>query len=156
MSEPVLAGKIAIITGAGGGIGRATCVAFAAAGAKIVSLDIDLAAAEKTAAACGTDGLALHCDVTSEAEIGSVTAAILAKFGAIHILVNAAATDDPNGTILDISADAWLRVLAVNVTGAFLISWAVLPAMIAAGGGSVIHIASQLARVVAWPAGSIS
>jgi len=64
-------------------------------------------------------------------------------------LVNAAATDDRNGTILDISADEWLRVFAVNVTGAFLMSRAVLPTMVGAGGGSIIHIASQLGRVAA-------
>ncbi len=149
MSEPILAGKAAVVTGGGGGIGRAICVTFAAAGAKIACLDVDLAAAEKTAAGCGPDALALRCDVSSEAETRSVTAAIVDKFGAIHILVNAAATDDPNGTILEISVDAWSRVLAVNVTGAFLMSRAVLPAMIAAGGGSVIHIASQLGRVAA-------
>src|SRR5262249_45561239 len=102
MSDSVLAGKTAIVTGGGGGIGRATCMAFAAAGAKVACLDIDLAAAKKTAAACGAAALALRCDVSSEAETRSVTAAIVAKFGAIHILVNAAATDDPNGTILDI------------------------------------------------------
>lgn len=149
MSETILAGKAAVVTGGGGGIGRAICVAFAAAGAKIACLDVDLAAAEKTAAACGPDALALHCDVSSEAETRSVTATIIDKFGAIHILANAAATDDPNGTILETSADAWSRVLAVNITGAFLMSRAVLPAMIAAGGGSVIHIASQLGRVAA-------
>jgi NAD(P)-dependent dehydrogenase (short-subunit alcohol dehydrogenase family) len=149
MSEPILAGKTAIVTGGGSGIGRAISVALAVAGAKVACLDIDLTAAQKTAAACGADALALRCDVSSEAETRSVTAAVLSKFEAIHILVNAAATDDPNGTILDLSADAWSRVFAVNVTGAFLMSRAVLPTMIAAGGGSVIHIASQLARVAA-------
>ncbi len=148
MSEPILAGKAAVVTG-GGGIGRAICVTFAAAGAKIACLDVDLAAAEKIAAACGPDALALRCNVRSESETRSVTAAIIDKFGAIHILVNAAATDDPNGNILETSADAWSQVLAVNITGAFLMSRAVLPAMIAAGGGSVIHIASQLGRVAA-------
>ena len=149
MSEPMLTGKTAIVTGAGGGIGRAICLAFASAGAKVACLDIDLAAAEKTAAACGTEAMALRCDVSSETETRDAAAATVSRFGAVHILVNAAATDDRNGTILDITAEEWSRVLAVNVTGAFLMSRAVLPSMIAAGGGSIIHIASQLGRVAA-------
>jgi NAD(P)-dependent dehydrogenase (short-subunit alcohol dehydrogenase family) len=78
-----------------------------------------------------------------------VSDAVGSRFGAIHILVNAAATDDPNGSILDISAEQWSRVFAVNVMGAFLMSRAVLPMMIAANGGSIIHIGSQLGRVAA-------
>ena len=68
-------------------------------------------------------------------------------FGRIDILVNAAATDDPNGTVIEIEPAVWTRVFAVNVMGAYLMSRAVLPAMIAAGGGNIIHIASQLGRV---------
>jgi NAD(P)-dependent dehydrogenase (short-subunit alcohol dehydrogenase family) len=149
MSDRLLTGRIAIVTGGGGGIGQAICVAFARAGAKLVCLDIDVAAAEKTATACGADNLALRCDVSSQADTKAAAAAAASKFGGIHILVNAAATDDRNGTILDITIDEWLRVLSVNLTGAFLMSRAVLPAMIAGGGGSIIHIASQLGRVAA-------
>ena len=149
MSELALAGKTSIVTGAGGGIGQAICLTFAAAGAKVACLDIGLAAAEKTAAACHFEALALRCDVSSEVETRTAVAKTVSRFGLVHILVNAAATDDRNGTILDISADEWARVFAVNVTGAFLMSRAVLPTMIVAGGGSIIHIASQLGRVAA-------
>jgi len=149
MSEPILAGKTSIVTGAGSGIGRAICLTFVRAGAKVACLDINLAAVEEIAAACGPEALALHCDVSNEAETKAAAAAAVSRFGAVHVLVNAAATDDRNGTILDISADEWSQVLAVNVTGAFLMSRAVLPTMIAAGGGSIIHIASQLGRVAA-------
>jgi len=149
MGASMLTGKTAIVTGAGGGIGRAICLAFASAGAKVACLDIDLAVAEKTVAACGAGALALRCDVSNETATRDAAAATITRFGPVHILINAAATDDRNGTILDITPEEWSRVFAVNVTGAFLMSRAVLPSMIAAGGGSIIHIASQLGRVAA-------
>ena len=149
MSEKMLARKVAVVTGAGNGIGRAICLTFAQAGAKLACLDLDEAAAGETMAACSYDALALRCDVSSEADTKAAAAAVLERFGAIHVLVNAAATDDRNGTILDIDAQEWSRVFAVNVMGAFLMSRAVLPSMIANGGGSIIHIASQLGRVAA-------
>src|SRR5262249_7705466 len=111
------------------------------------ALDVQRAADEKAVAACATEGLVLRCEVSNEAETTTAAAATVSRFGAVHILVNAAATDDRNGTILDISVDEWSRVFAVNVTGAFLMSRAVLPPMIAAGGGSIIHGAAQLGRV---------
>jgi NAD(P)-dependent dehydrogenase (short-subunit alcohol dehydrogenase family) len=149
MTAKMLARKVAVVTGAGNGIGRAICLAFAQAGAKLACLDLDEAAAGETMAACSYDALALRCDVSSEADTKAAAAAVLERFGAIHVLVNAAATDDRNGTILDIDAQEWSRVFAVNVMGAFLMSRAVLPSMIANGGGSIIHIASQLGRVAA-------
>ena len=75
-----------MVTGAGGGIGR-----VASAGAKVACLDIDLAAAEKTAGASGNEAIAQHCDVSSETETRDAAAATISKFKAVHILVNAAA-----------------------------------------------------------------
>ena len=147
-----LAGKSAVVTGAGNGIGRAISLAFAQAEANVACVDIDAKAAEATAAAAANKGvtaLAVRCDVADEADVGAAVKAILQKFPAIHILVNGAAGYDPNGTVLDLSLSDWSRVFAVNVGGAFLMSRAILPAMIAAGGGSVIHIASQLGSVAA-------
>jgi 3-oxoacyl-[acyl-carrier protein] reductase len=135
MSAPMLTGKTAMVTGAGGAIGRA----FASASAKVACLDIDLAAAEKTAGASGNEAIAQHCDVSSEIETRDAAAATISKFKAVHILVNAAATDDRNGTILDITAEERSRLVVVNVTGAFLVSRAVLPSMIAAGGQHYSH-----------------
>jgi len=150
MTSVDLIGKVAVISGAGSGIGRAIARAFASAGAAVMCLDIDRGAAEETAQAITSAGgraLARQCDVSQEADTHAAAEAARSAFGAIHVLVNAAATDDPNGSVLDISPDDWSRVFAVNVMGAFLMSRAVLPAMIAAGGGSIIHIASQLGRV---------
>jgi NAD(P)-dependent dehydrogenase (short-subunit alcohol dehydrogenase family) len=147
-----LAGKSAVVTGAGNGIGRAITLAFAQAEANVACVDIDAKAAEATAAAAASKGvtaLAVRCDVADEADVEAAAKAILQKFPAIHILVNGAAGYDPNGTVLDLSSSDWSRVFAVNVGGAFLMSRAILPAMIAAGGGSVIHIASQLGSVAA-------
>jgi NAD(P)-dependent dehydrogenase (short-subunit alcohol dehydrogenase family) len=147
-----LAGKSAVVTGAGNGIGRAIALAFAQAEANVACIDIDAKAAEATAAATANKGvkaLAVRCDVADEADVGAAAKAILQKFPAVHILVNGAAGYDPNGTVLDLTVSDWNRVFAVNVGGAFLMSRAILPAMIAAGGGSIIHIASQLGSVAA-------
>jgi NAD(P)-dependent dehydrogenase (short-subunit alcohol dehydrogenase family) len=136
------------VTGAGSGIGRAIVLAFAEAGAAVACVDIDAAAATATcdAAASGRT-LPLAGDVSREADATAAVTATVDAFGAIHVLVNAAAATDPNGSVLDLSRADWDRVFAVNVTGAFLMSKAALRAMIAAGGGSIIHIASQLGRV---------
>jgi NAD(P)-dependent dehydrogenase (short-subunit alcohol dehydrogenase family) len=147
-----LAGKTAIVTGAGNGIGQAIALAFAEAGASVACVDLDAPAAEATASAVtksGVEALSVRCDVGVEADVEAATKAILHKFSAVHVLVNGAAGNDPNGTVLDLTLSDWNRVFAVNVGGAFLMSRALLPAMIAAGGGSIIHIASQLGSVAA-------
>jgi NAD(P)-dependent dehydrogenase (short-subunit alcohol dehydrogenase family) len=146
-----LQGKNAVVTGAGAGIGRAIALAFAQAGANVACIDLDGAAAEQTAravvAASGQRTIAVSCDVGVETDVEAAAQKVLAEFPALHVLLNGAAGYDPNGTVLDLSLEAWNRVMAVNVGGAFLMSRAFLPAMIAAGGGSIIHIASQLGSV---------
>lgn len=147
-----LKGKTAVVTGAGNGIGRAIALAFAQAGADVVCVDLDAQAAGATAATIANEGgraMPVHCDVASEAEVDRAVKTILAEFSAVHILVNGAAGYDPNGTVLELSLSEWNQVFAVNVGGAFLMSRAILPAMITAGGGSIIHIASQLGSVAA-------
>ena len=150
MTNPALNGKVAIVTGAGNGIGRAIATLFASAGASVLCVDINSTKAEETArmiTRASGHGLAKSCDVSVEADARAAAETAQSAFGTIHILVNAAATDDPNGTVLDIEPTEWMRVFAVNVMGAYLMSRAVLPTMIAAGGGNIIHIASQLGRV---------
>ncbi len=147
-----LAGKSSVVTGAGNGIGRAIALAFGEAGASVACVDLDAQAAEATASAVAKSGVAtlsVRCDVGNEADVETATKAILHKFPAVQLLVNGAAGNDPNGTVLDLTLSDWNRVFAVNVGGAFLMSRAILPAMIAAGGGSIIHIASQLGSVAA-------
>jgi len=150
MTAHSLAGKTAIVTGSGNGIGRAIATAFAQAGAAVACMDLDHAAAAATANEIVTGGgqaMAIAGDVSREADTRAVAAAVRDAFGATHILVNGAAGHDPNGDVLEIAPDDWDRVFAVHVRGAYLMSRAVLPDMIAAGGGSIIHIASQLGRV---------
>ena len=91
--------------------------------------------------------LALAADVSSEAETLAAVGAVVARWGAVHVLVNGAAPYDPAGTVLELPPAEWERVFAVQVRGAYLMSRAVLPSMIGAGGGSIIHIASQMGRV---------
>lgn len=147
-----LKGKNAVVTGAGAGIGRAVALAFARAGANVACIDLDGGAAEVTSREIGKLGqraIAVTCDVGREDDVKAAAAKVLAEFKAVHVLLNGAAGHDPNGTVLDLSLADWNHVMAVNVGGAFLMSRAFLPAMIAAGGGSIIHIASQLGSVAA-------
>lgn len=144
----VLAGRVAVITGAAGGIGSAIARLFAASGARVACIDLSApgAVAQAIRAASG-DAIALSADVSREADTLRAAAAVEAEWGPAQVLVNGASPDDPSGSVLELAPAKWERVFAVHVTGAYLMSRAVLPGMIAAGGGSIIHIASQLGRV---------
>ncbi|WP_216851224.1 SDR family NAD(P)-dependent oxidoreductase, partial [Acidisphaera sp. L21] len=145
MSNPLI-GQVAVVTGAGGGIGGAIALAFANAGARVAC--VDLAAPETIIASLpDTMGLALAADVSVEADTLRAAAAAIAVWGRIDVLVNGASPDDPDGDVLALDPADWARVFAVHVTGAYLMSRAVLPAMIAGGAGSIIHIASQMGHV---------
>lgn len=135
-----LNGKAAIVTGAGGGIGGAISHAFAKAGARVARLDLKFPEA--------LDGaLDIPCDVSSEADTRGAVERAAQAFGGLHVLVNCAAMSDPTATVLDLDLAAWNRVFAVNVGGAYLMSRWAIPHLAAAGGGSIIHIASQLGTV---------
>jgi NAD(P)-dependent dehydrogenase (short-subunit alcohol dehydrogenase family) len=134
-----LQGKSAIVTGAAGGIGGAIVRAFRDAGAKAAGVDLDAAKVKAD--------LAIACDVSSESETRAAVERVAHAFGGLHILVNAAATRDPTATVTDLDLAAWNRVFAVNVGGAYLMSRFAIPHMVRAGGGSIIHIASQLGTV---------
>jgi NAD(P)-dependent dehydrogenase (short-subunit alcohol dehydrogenase family) len=145
-----LDGRTALVVGAGSGIGRAIAQAFAGVGAVVGCVDHSAAGAQATAqdiVAGGGKAESITCDVTNEAEVNAAVARFVATFGAPRVLVNGASADDLTGTIVDLPLSEWNKVLAVNLTGPYLMSRAVLPHMIAAGGGSIIHIASQMGRV---------
>ncbi len=145
-----LTGKVALVSGAGGGIGRAICLAFAQAQAALACCDINAASAEESAHVARNAGgraIAQPCDVSVQAQTEAAAAAAHRAFGRVDILVSGAAPHDPSGTVPETSLADWDRVLAVNLTGSFLLSRAALPYMIEGGGGSIIFIASQLGRV---------
>jgi NAD(P)-dependent dehydrogenase (short-subunit alcohol dehydrogenase family) len=142
--------KVAIVVGAANGIGRATALAFAAAGAAVVCADVEEPGAKTTAAeleANGARALPLRLDVTDAGSCRAAVAATLQRFGGLDVLLYGAADSDRTATVLELEEAEWDRVIQVNLTGAFLMVRAALPPMIARGGGSVILIASQLGRV---------
>ena len=142
--------KTAIVVGAANGIGRATALAFAAAGAAVACADIEEPGAKATAVEIDEGGgraLPVHLDVTDGASCRAAVAATVARFGGLDVLLYGAADSDRTATVLEMDEAAWDRVIRINLTGAFLMVKAALPAMIAGGGGSVILIASQLGRV---------
>ncbi|MFZ3236282.1 MAG: SDR family oxidoreductase [Stellaceae bacterium] len=145
-----LSGKAALVSGAAAGIGRAIATAFAEAGAAVACCDIDLAGAQETARhieQAGGRAFGQGCDVASESDTLAAAAAVNDAFGRLDILVSGAAPQDAGGTVVETSLAEWERVVAVNLTGSFLLCRATLPLMIAGGGGSIILIASQLGRV---------
>jgi NAD(P)-dependent dehydrogenase (short-subunit alcohol dehydrogenase family) len=147
-----LDGKSAIVVGAANGIGRATALAFAAAGAAVACADVEAAGAKTTAADIEKSGgraMPVHLDVTQSAGCRAAVAATAERFGGVDVLLYGAADHDRTATVLELDEAAWDRTISINLTGAFLMAKATIPAMIARGGGSVILIASQLGRVAA-------
>ena len=145
-----LDGKSAMVVGAANGIGRATALAFAAAGAGVTCADVETAGAKTTAADIETGGgqaMAVHLDVTDSASCRAAVGAALERFGGVDVLLYGAADNDRTATVLELDEAAWDRVVRINLTGAFLMVKATIPAMVTRGGGSIILIASQLGRV---------
>jgi NAD(P)-dependent dehydrogenase (short-subunit alcohol dehydrogenase family) len=145
-----LIGKAALISGAGGGICRAIAVAFAQAGASVACVDIDAASAKETGRLvedAGGKAIVRECNVADAAEVEAAVKASHDALGRLDILVSGAAPHDTGGPVTETPLAEWQMVVDINLTGAFLLSKASLPYMIAGGGGSIIFIASQLGRV---------
>jgi len=146
-----LENKVAIVTGAGQGIGKAIALAFAAAGAKVGCFDLQLENAQKTASeinAAGGQALGILVDVSSEDSVKQGVDQLVNHFNSgLHVLLNGAAYKDPSGTVADYDFAEWNKVISVNLTGAYLMSKHAIPHMRKNNGGSIIHIASQLGRV---------
>jgi NAD(P)-dependent dehydrogenase (short-subunit alcohol dehydrogenase family) len=141
-----LTGKVALVTGAGSGIGRAISIRFAREGASVAAASRTLESVEETAQLAGGETLALQADVSDEASVGAMVEKTLARFGRIDILVNNAGIGTTK-SILECEPEEWDRVFAVNVRGVYLSTRAVLPGMLAQGEGVIINIASALGLV---------
>ena len=150
MTNGRLAGKTALVTGGAGGIGRAIVERFCAEGASVLIADIDEAQTQATAAAIARRGgtvIGHQADVADPEQAAAAVARAVEEFGTLQVLVNNAAHFGPHATVEDMLLENWARTLAVNLTGPFLMSKYAIPALRQAGGGSIIHIASQLGSV---------
>jgi NAD(P)-dependent dehydrogenase (short-subunit alcohol dehydrogenase family) len=142
-----LDGKVCVITGAGGGMGRDAAILFSEEGAQVCAADVNLAAAEETAATA-RDAFAHEVDVADEGSVKAMMEATVARYGGIDVLYNnAGISPDDDASILDTSVEAWDRVQAVNTRGVFLCCKHGIPHLQARGGGSVINVASFVAIV---------
>ena len=146
-----LDGKVAVVTAAAGGIAGASARRFAAEGASVLVCDIDLDGAERTVAdivAAGGTARAGRCDVADPDSAEAAVEAAIDAFGAIHVLMNGAAAREPVANVVDLPLAEWERAMRINLTGIFLMCKYAIPKIAAAGGGSVINVASQLGSVV--------
>jgi glucose 1-dehydrogenase len=143
-------GKVALVAGAGGGIGGAGAEALAREGASVACADIDGAAAEATAArirAGGGRAIATALDVRDRTAVHAAVTATVREFGRLDVLVDCAGVSH-GGTFLDLDPAEWERVVAVNLTGMFHLGQAAARQMVRqGGGGSIVNVTSQLAEV---------
>jgi 3-oxoacyl-[acyl-carrier protein] reductase len=134
--------KIAIVTGAGSGMGEAIAHTYAREGARVAVLDVNEQAANKVASAIGAAALAVACDVTSKADIARAVEVTEKKFGVTDILVNNAGVAHVNKPLMEIDEREFDRVFDVNVKGLFVFTQAVVPGMRRQGGGVIVNIGS--------------
>lgn len=134
--------KVALVTGAGSGIGEGIAETYAREGARVALADIDFDAAKAAARAIGNNAIALRCDVANKAEFEAAVADTVSAFGRLDILVNNAGTTHVNKPMLDITEDEVERIFAVNVKGVFFGCQAVVPVFRKQGGGVIINIGS--------------
>lgn len=144
------ADKVAFITGAGSGIGRATALRLARDGAAVMVTDVDIDTATETARLIEKDGgraLAALVDVRDRAQIAAAAQAAVAEWGAVHLLVNNAGLVTKH-SFKDLTEDAWDLVLDVNLKGQWLVAQEVTRHIAAAGGGAVVNLSTVEALVV--------
>lgn len=139
-----LAGRVALVTGGGRGIGRALALALAQAGADVAIADIDYYSAQNAASEIndlGKRGLAVHVDVTQKLSVTAMVQTVVDQLGGLDILVNNAGIF-PIAALTTMEEDEWDRVMAINLKGVFLCSQAALAPMRQRGGGRIINMAS--------------
>ena len=148
--------KVALITGAGSGIGRAAAILFAEEGACVAAADVTGGSVRETVgtiSAAGGCSVALTGDVTSSADAERMVASAVEEFGRLDLLVNSAGITSRHSSLEDASPEeAWERVIEVNLKGTYMVSWYAVPEMERAGGGSIINLASTMG-LVGYPVG---
>ena len=141
-----LEGKVCVITGAGGGMGREAAIVFTDEGAKVCVADLDAALAEETVALCPGEAFGFAVDVADEEGVRAMCSATAERFGGIDVLYNnAGISPADDASVLDTSVEAWQRVQDVNTKGVFLCCKHGIPYLLQRGGGSVINVASFVA-----------
>jgi 3-oxoacyl-[acyl-carrier protein] reductase len=144
-----LQGQVAIVTGAGRGIGRATALELARMGADIVVAELDAGGADKTATLVqdvGRRAAVIPTDVTKRADLTALVQRTVTAFGRIDILVNNAGIYRAAAT-LDVTEDHWDAIMTINAKAVFFASQAVLPTMIAAKRGAIVNLASMAGKI---------
>jgi NAD(P)-dependent dehydrogenase (short-subunit alcohol dehydrogenase family) len=146
-----LENKVAIITGAGSGIGREAAILFAREGARVIVADVNDAGGKQTAETVRTDGgsaVFLHADVSKAGEVKALVDTAESRYSKLDVIFNNAGIFPANdGSVIDTTEDVWDLVMNVNLKGVFLGCKYAIPAMLRAGGGSIINVASFVALV---------
>ncbi|MHA5053630.1 SDR family NAD(P)-dependent oxidoreductase [Streptomyces sp. SD15] len=146
MTTTGLAGRSVIVTGASSGIGRATALAFAAEGARVVVADLNAEGARAVVKEIEADGgtaVAVTGDLSEQAVVDRVAATAVERFGGVDVLVNNAGIMDRMSAVAEVDDAEWERVIRVNLTAPFLLTRAVLPHMLEAGKGAIVNTASE-------------
>jgi NAD(P)-dependent dehydrogenase (short-subunit alcohol dehydrogenase family) len=149
MTDKFLQGKVAVVTGASRGIGRATTLAFAGAGARLALVGRDrakLAESLELVRKVGAEAETYVCDVREEAQVKQLADEVARRFGGVHILVNNAGTAIRKN-VIDFSLDEWRALTDTNITGVFLMSKYFVPHMRGHGYGRIINLTSIMAHV---------
>lgn len=142
--------KVAIVTGAGSGIGRAIALKFAEEGARVIVSDVDNAGGRETVAEIasnGADAHYVHADVSRPGDGEMLVGEAMSRYGGLHIAVNNAGVGGPSAPTGEYPVEGWDRVIAINLSGVFYGMRYQIPAIKASGGGSIVNITSILGKV---------
>jgi NAD(P)-dependent dehydrogenase (short-subunit alcohol dehydrogenase family) len=149
---PSLRGRVALVTGGGRGLGEAVCQSLAEAGATVIAADVNHDSAQAVAArlrGIGADSSALALDVTDEGQTAAALQQIMQAHGRLDFIINNAGIDK-TVSVEELSVPEWERILAVNLTGPFIMSRTAFPILRQQGGGHIVNIVSTAAKR-AWP-----